>query len=92
LTWATRPVGLLTQEITMAEKQFQVLLLQHDWVNTEVFTVSAKDAKSAQAEAEKLIKSKDLEGREYKLEVRDSGDVSAATPAPTEEPTEPVER
>lgn len=75
----------------MADKQYQAHLIQHEWVTTEVFDISAKDAKSAEAEAKKLVDTKDLKDTEWKLEVREAGGEAEATPEPAA-PTEPVER
>jgi hypothetical protein len=76
----------------MADKQYKVLLLQRDWANTEVFDISAKDAKTAEAEAKKLVDSKDLKDAEWKLEVREASGEAETTAQTPAAPSEPEER
>lgn len=77
----------------MADKQFKASLVQHEWVVTEVFDITAKDEKAAQAEADKIINSKDLKGKEYKVEVSEVAPPEPPEPtSPSAPAPEPVER
>lgn len=74
----------------MADRQYKAHLIQHEWVTTEVFDITAKDEKAAQAEAQKIVDTKELDV-EYKIQIVPADGEPAEQSAPAT-PAEPEER
>lgn len=73
------------KEKTVADRPFKVALVQHEWVTTEIFDISAKDEKAAEAEAKKIIETKELKVP-YRLEVKQAEVEAAPVASPPPEP------